>query len=644
MKPRVVGGLFLAAAALITAQPAVPAAPTAPAILPADVETAPIDWSRLRTGHHRLFADDARIAAIRAQDDPVSRQLRQLVLIDAEKSLTAPAIDFPPAGSNTEYPGPGGKFNAVRQAQGRVLSLALAWRLTGEDRYAARARDELMRLAALPDWNPKHFLTLAEAAMTVAVGYDWLHDWLSTDERSILAGAIRDKALVPSLPNRPRNADGSVNGSWLDADFNWNPVVNGSLAIAALAIAEREPALARAIVGRSVRYLPAVANTYEPDGAWPEAPNYWTYGTVYYAIAVDALRSTLGSDYGLAARAGFRRTGDYAVQVVGPTGEDWDYSDYTLEQQNEPVMLWLARETGRADLMTVERRDIARLASGAAGPPPLSRSRHTPLALLWWNPAIDRAPGAPTPTWWTADGPVPMGIIRSAWGDANASFVAVKGGSPSFSHAHMDSGGFVMEAGGVRWAVDLAAESYDNMRRVKLDLWNMKQASGRWTTFRVGADGHNILRFDMGQQQVDGRATLRRLPEQRGARGHVVDLGTIYADRARAVTRAVSLMPDGSVDIHDHWTLGDRPAEVTFQWLTRADARLMPGGVRLSQGGRTLDLIVQNPSAARIVIENASQPRLPQDSPNTGLTRILIHTQTRALGQGEFHVIAKLAG
>jgi hypothetical protein len=611
-------------------------------ILPADVEQAPIDWSRLRAGHPRLFADEAQIAAIRAQQDPVSRRLKQLVMRHADESLAAAPIDYPPAGSNTEYPGPGGKFVAVRSAQGRVLALALAWRLTGEARYADGAKREVMRLAALPDWNPKHFLTLGEAALTVGIGYDWLYDRLAPDERTTLVDAIRDKALVPSLPVRPRRPDEPGTGSWLNADFNWNPVVNGSLATAALAIEAREPVLARAIVGRSVRYLPYVAATYAPDGAWPEAPNYWTYGTSYYAIAIEALRSALGEDYGLAARPGFLRTGDYAVQVVGPGGEDWNYSDYTMERQNEPVMLWLARETGRADLAAAETRDVERLAGEGRGVPPLNYSRHTPFELLWWRPALASGRAAAPPTAWTADGPVPMGILRSAWHDPMASFVAVKGGSPSFSHAHMDSGGFVMEAGGVRWAVDLSAENYDMMRRARLNLWNMGQDSDRWTTFRVGPEGHNILRFDDGRQRVDGRATLRRLPDRQGVRAHQVDLTGIYADRARAVSRTVKLMPDGRVGIADRWTMGDRPARVTFQWLTHARAAVVPGGVRMTQDGRTLMLRVRKPDGARIVIEDASAPRAPQDSPNPGLSRILIQTQTAAGRSGAFEIEAGL--
>lgn len=115
----------------------------------------------------------------------------------------------------------------------------------------------------------------------------------------------------------------------------------------------------------------------------------------------------------------------------------------------------------------------------------------------------------PLPLVWVAGGPGPVAVMRSAWGDPRALFVAVKGGTPNTSHGHMDIGGFVFEADGVRWAVDLAAESYPKMRAAGLDLWNYRQDSSRWATFRIGPEGHNILRFNGARQQVDGRASVR---------------------------------------------------------------------------------------------------------------------------------------
>lgn len=92
---------------------------------------------------------------------------------------------------------------------------------------------------------------------------------------------------------------------------------------------------------------------------------------------------------------------------------------------------------------------------------------------LWWNPGLP--PIDPThelPLHWTAAGLMPIAVIRSKWNDPMASYVALKGGTPNNSHGQMDVGSFILEADGIRWALDMGEESYNKMRAAKLDLWN----------------------------------------------------------------------------------------------------------------------------------------------------------------------------
>jgi hypothetical protein len=56
----------------------------------------------------------------------------------------------------------------------------------------------------------------------------------------------------------------------VDGDFNWNQVCHSGLVVGALAIAEREPELARRIVDRAVRYVPKAGAVYAPDGSTPK--------------------------------------------------------------------------------------------------------------------------------------------------------------------------------------------------------------------------------------------------------------------------------------------------------------------------------------------------------------------------------------
>ena len=238
---------------------------------------------------------------------------------------------------------------------------------------------------------------------------------------------------------------------------------------------------------------------------------------------------------------------------------------------------------------------------------------------------------------------MPIGVMRSAWNDPKATFVAIKGGTPNNSHGHMDAGSFILEADGVRWALDLGTESYDKMRSAKLDLWNYSQNSSRWTTFRVGPEGHNILRINGERQLINGKGEVKELKTANGVMGNEADLTSLYADKASKVTRTVLLYPSRQVSIQDNWTAKDSAVEVAFQWLTRAAITKLKDGLLLKQNGQSLQLKIEQPvSMSDVVIEteDVSAAKNLQDSPNPGLSRILIKIKTAANSNGKLHIRA----
>ena len=72
-------------------------------------------------------------------------------------------------------------LSVSRDCLGRIYALALAYRWTGDEKYAAKAKENLLQVCAFQDWNPSHFLDTAEMSHAVGVGYDWLYGYL--DER-----------------------------------------------------------------------------------------------------------------------------------------------------------------------------------------------------------------------------------------------------------------------------------------------------------------------------------------------------------------------------------------------------------------------------------------------------------------------------
>ncbi|MBC7914201.1 MAG: heparinase II/III family protein [Pyrinomonadaceae bacterium] len=590
-------------------------------------------WTKL-PAHPRLFANDAQISVIKKQNNEVSVKLFEILKREAEKHLKATNIVYPDGVSN---------MGTSRNVQGRLLSLALHYRLTGDKPTLEKARAELLQLCELKNWGTGHFLDVGEAALAAGVGFDWLYNELSSAERQLIANAIKNNAIIPGLLVKEKT------NSWVDGNFNWNPVCNGGVMVGALAIAELEPALVREFTERAIKNLPYAGVAYSVDGAFPEGPSYWSYGTSFYVIAVEALRSVFGTSCELEKIPGFLKSGDYNNQMVGPTGEDYNYSDYHIENLNEPIMPWFAKELKRPDLIKDELSDISRfheaLLTGKNAKPgkKVVLNRHLPLEILWWDPSLLKSKTTTkAPLHWTARGEISIGVMRSAWDNPKATYVALKGGTPNNSHGHMDAGSFILEANGVRWALDLGTESYGNMRAAKLDLWNYTQNSNRWTTFRVGPEGHNILRFNNEYQLIDGKAEVSAVPDAKGTVGNKADLTSLYSNFAKQVHRTVLLNPDRSVTFKDEWITKNKSSQVTFQWLTKAKVTKKLYGVLLEQNGQSLQLKIDPTLLKKVTVEvqDVSKSKATQDSDNQGLSRIVIKTKTAANSAGRIELRA----
>lgn len=587
-------------------------------------------WNNIPV-HPRLFGNNSRIEALKLQNDEVSKALLLLLKNNAEQTLKSAKI---------EYPITGFKFGAVRNVQGRILTLGLAYRVFGDKRYFERAKAELLQLAELPDWCPTHFLDVGEATLAAAVGYDWLYHDLTPAERETVTQAIIKNGIKPSLDAKESNE----NKNWLNGNFNWNPVCNGGLLVGALAIYEKEPQLARQIVERSIKYLPYHGAVYAPDGTYAEGTAYWSYGTTFQVVIIEALRSVFGSSFNLETFPGFLKTTNFITQIVGPTGYEYPFSDaghdgaqlsakpLAERYTSEPIMLWFAKENGSRIIARDEINSLAMAKNSVTNDTVAknqnSHSRHFAFEVLWWEPKLTPMDkNSFLPLHWTADGHMPLAVIRSAWNDPLASYIAIKGGTPNNSHGHMDAGSFILEANGVRWALDLGSESYDKMRAAKIDLWNYSQNSDRWTTFRPGPDSHNILRFNNARQEVSGLATIRKLSDKNGVVGNVIDLSSLYKSQVEKVSRTVRLFPDKSITIEDEWLTRDKAVDYTFQWVIGAKASIQPYGVLLEQNGKSMQLnieILNSKLKPEILIEDVSKSKAVQDSDNPGVGRILI--------------------
>ncbi|MCF7957922.1 MAG: glycoside hydrolase family 88 protein, partial [Phycisphaerae bacterium] len=264
--------------------------------------------------HPRLFLSDAELAGIKNKISASAelKILHKAIIGQADGLIGKKPVERKKIGRRL--------LSVSRNALQRIFNLSWAYRSTGDEKYLKRAEQEMLAIANFTDWNPSHFLDVAEMTMAMAIGYDWLYNGLSVESRKVIRKAIIEMGIQKSL-------DGKSYNWWVKSNINWNQVCHAGMTCGALAVMEDEPELAETVVHRSVNKVQLAMEEYEPDGAYPEGPGYWVYGTTYNVILIEALDSVLGTDFGLSEKNGFAKSGAYYLHATGPTGLYFNYAD-----------------------------------------------------------------------------------------------------------------------------------------------------------------------------------------------------------------------------------------------------------------------------------------------------------------------------
>lgn len=586
------------------------------------------EWiDKAPTDHPRLLADQAKLQSLRdsVQADPLQKALADAVVKQADLLENAPTIERRVQGKRL--------LGESRRCVKRMIVLAMAYHLTGDAEHARRGEKEMLAVADFRDWNPSHFLDTAEMTLAMAIGYDWLYDQLSEAGRETIREAIVTKGV--SLPFETRHK------GWVRANNNWGQVCHGGLTAGALAVLEDEPDLAARTVHNALHNVTRSMHAYAPKGSYPEGPGYWAYGTSYNVVLIALLESVLGSDFGLTKAPGFDMTGQYPALMCGPSGQFFNYADGGSGRSSQSCLFWFASRFERPDWLLGERRellaDISRIdARSAAG----SGGRLLPLALLWMEKFSDE-PEIRMPLHWFSESKTQVTVHRCSWTDPNATFVGLKAGSPYDNHGHMDIGSFVLDAQGVRWALDLGAEGYHGIESRGMNLWSSKQNSDRWTIFRQRNEGHNTLVIDGQLQKASARAMIVEFSEDPNFPHSIVDMSDVYEGQAESARRGVALVDTNNVLIQDQLT-GLKPgSRVRWGMITpAAPGEAGNASIDLEERDAHLTMTILSPQSAGWKIVDTATPRNEWDSPNRGTSMIAFETVAPESGKLTLAVLA----
>jgi hypothetical protein len=549
----------------------------------------------------RLFFDSSEEVAIkeRINRDPLLNGAFKKLLKIADEMLTLAPVSRVVEGRRM--------LAASRICLKRVHYLSFAFKMTGNKEYLKKAQIEMLAAASFDNWNPSHFLDVAEMTAALGIGFDLLYNDISPDVRTIIRTAIVEKGLKPGL----------ADAWWVKCKINWNQVCHTGLVIGALAVMDVEPEIADRIITRAVENVPLAMGIYKPEGTYAEGPGYWNYGTTYNVLLIAALESALKSDFGLLKQPGFLKTSEYYLHTTGPTGLFFNYSDCGTSSSVSPAQYWFSAKCSDPTLLWNERKKLAAYIQKED----LTGSSYLPLLFIW-STSFNENQSKPSKLHMRGSGENPIGVHRSGWGK-DATYVAIKGGTPGASHAHMDIGSFVIDAQGVRWAEDLGMQRYHSLESKGVDLWNKEQDSQRWDVFRLNNSSHNTLVVDGKKQRVSGNAPIVSFSENSSRSHTVIDFTMVYKNQLKDAKRGVALLKDKSVLIQDEFKAA---SDGTVRWgmLTRAEVEVVSDHVvLLKKDGKEMTLKILAPQNAMFEIVDTAKPRQKYDVPNPG-TRMIV--------------------
>ena len=542
----------------------------------------------LQKEHPRLLLTDARLQELKTLSNTDARLKKYAadVVAQADKDIFKSPIQHVLIGPRL--------LDKSRECLSRVYNLAFAYRWTDNPKYLAAAVANMKNVCAFADWNPSHFLDVAEMTHAVAIGYDWLYNKMDQATRN----EIRTGLIKLGL-NEGKKAYVS-NSWWIKVDHNWNQVCNSGLTIGALAVAETDPDIALNIVPKAIEYLPFALKNYGPDGVWGEGPGYWGYATDYTAYGIAALQTALGNDFGLTKLPGMNLTGYFPIYSAGPTGYMLNYADAGEKSKlGAPHPdFWLAGVYNNNHFSDFV---IDQLETRTANV----------YDIIWYRSYANSAAKRDLDRFF--DGSVALYFSRSSWTDANALWIGLKAGYNKVNHAHLDLGNFELDALGVRWARDLGSDDY-----------NLPDYFGklRYTYYRLQSISHNVPLLNGQNQREDATSKFIKHGEGIAEPFAVLDFTEAYKDFASSAQRGMKVVDNRkSILIQDEFVLA-KPAEVAWGMTTDATIQIInPKQAELTLNGQKMTAKILSPANAVFSVESASQSA-PQKL-NTGVSRLL---------------------
>lgn len=483
----------------------------------------------------------------------------------------------------------------------RARALAFAYAMTGERKYADRAWVEVEALLSSDAWHrpTAEALRTAEAAGTLAMAYDWMHDALTDEQRRRMREAMIEYGILPIMKDVEDEEWYTV---W--SRCNWGGVIFGQIGIAALSLLDDDPRAAdwaRVCRQKIWHYTQSLGR----DGGWGESATYAQYIWFRFLLLADALRRCSRGQTDCYDTPGLPHLPEWFEQLLEPDGAGYiPFSNCGRWADSGSILLRLASQYRDGHAQWFATRMVDRT--------------HTsdPFAFLWVDP--DLAPTPPT------DLPrakvfrhIDWAFARSKWDDPNAVLFALKGGQMDWDHQHHDANSFVLYGYGRPLIVDLL---YPH------DIWGC-QTEAHNTIMVNGREQAGVVRVAGNRGHPRRRTVISDLLESPWYVRMVGDASLAYepADVDSFVREVMYLRQADPADPLDYFVLFDDvdvTAPMRMDWLLHTYGQVTREAHRttITQDQAAVDVTLVSPQGTVCEVGERSLDDIRVPSPLEGVT------------------------
>ncbi len=438
-------------------------------------------YSRLTTNnqgnpHPRLLLSEDKIQTIRRElddenGDEIYKQLCTRIINSANYHLLVePSVYEIRDGIRLLY--------VSWEASDVIVACSLAYLITGDEAYAQRAYDEMAAVCAFPDWNPSHYLDVGVMSAGVALGYDWIYNWMTDGQRATIRAGI-EKHVIPTILEDINGCVGKRTYQWYKEGNanNWRCVCAGGVGVAMLSMMDEFEGetleKAKTILPKMLEAMRPTMMLFAPSGAFEEGFAYWEFAMQNFSYLIKSLEMTTGSDYGYVDLPGMNMTSTYFVAANGPV-QIFNYHNVgaTHKAFYPAQLMYLADKFSTPETVKPVLERILSFEESSFG-------KYDDI--LYYDPIMNEEYDSKN----LLDAYFPVSEIATMRNEDT--YVGLHcdkpyGNGGTGGAEHMDAGQFQLQSNGEVWFMDLGSNDYNVS-----DLNN---------TYRFRAEGHNTVIFN----------------------------------------------------------------------------------------------------------------------------------------------------